>query len=119
VYSAFGFKLPRNSSTQQAAAGNVRFFSGSYRIMKINRVLDRTKAGSIIFFPGHIMLYLGKVANKHYAIHALLKCKKSGGRGKYEEYYPKQVIISALEDLERIKNGTSFIASLVSVTTIE
>jgi hypothetical protein len=131
VYSVFGFKLPRNSSKQQIMGKDNYRFTGSSRapkflaslinrqIYKKNRVLDHdAKAGSILFFPGHVMLYLGKVANKHYVVHSLFKYKKSIGRGKYTEDCPQHVIVSAMEDLRRM-NESSFMDSLFSVTTIE
>jgi hypothetical protein len=133
VYSVFGLRLPRNSQEQQALAKNLEFFSGSDsgsgsgsrsmyfgkgQTMKVNRALDSAKIGSILFFPGHAMLYLGKVANRHYVIHSIFACKKNNGHGKYEKYYPRQVMISALENLKKF-SGVSFIDSLVSIATIE
>lgn len=67
VYSVFGFVFPRNSSKQQSMAGNIFKFDGRNN----KEILDKLMPGSLLFFPGHIMIYLGKIGNRYYIIHAL------------------------------------------------
>ncbi|MGI6680250.1 MAG: NlpC/P60 family protein [Bdellovibrionota bacterium] len=68
VYSVFGFKFPRNSFQQQNLNNSAIIISSR---AKLNEVFDNKKAGSLVFFPGHIMIYLGKRGGKHYIIHAV------------------------------------------------
>jgi hypothetical protein len=93
-------------------------FSGKYRTAKVARTLDSAKAGSILFFPGHVMLYLGKVGNKHYIIHGTFKYMKNNGHGIYEIFNPGQVVISKLEDSKKT-SGVTFMNSINSITTLE
>ena len=68
VYSCFGFKLPRDVSTQKQiptaqSVANMTDYEKSV-------VLDNTPAGAILQFKGHEMLYLGKVNGKYYILNA-------------------------------------------------
>lgn len=69
VYKTFGFNLPRNAGEQEKGPGRVFRFKAGDNIAKRSAVLDRVKPGAVIFMPGHVMMYLGRVDGGHYIIH--------------------------------------------------
>lgn len=67
IYSLFGFKFARNSAAQAQMP-----FEG-YDLTKISETekkarLDKTPIGSLLYFEGHIMMYLGRVDGEYYVI---------------------------------------------------
>ena len=68
VYRSFGIYIPRNSSQQaRMPVATKEFYGiGGQRYEELSEV----KPGSILFMPGHIMIYLGEDNNKHYIIHS-------------------------------------------------
>ncbi|MBQ6258776.1 MAG: SH3 domain-containing protein [Lachnospiraceae bacterium] len=78
VYSCFGLNLARNTSWQMEMPVKKYLFdpvsaSDSEETIAKNleekkAVLDTLPAGSILFFSGHEMIYLGKVDGKYYVI---------------------------------------------------
>lgn len=70
VYKSFGFNLPRNAGEQERGPGRVCRFGAGDSIAARNAVLDWVKPGAALYMPGHVMMYLGRVAGEHYVIHA-------------------------------------------------
>lgn len=109
VYSVFGFRFPRNSGKQQSMAGN---------IFKFNRrnnkeILNKLIPGSLLFFPGHIMLYLGKVDNKYYIVHSV-----GSIHNKNKEKI--RIMMVDISDISRIlrSNYKTFMRELTTATEI-
>lgn len=71
VYRCFGFRLPRNSTYQNKMPCNtVEWTTKTPKSTKyIN--LNNIRPGSILFFKGHIMLYIGEENGKYYVISAM------------------------------------------------
>lgn len=67
IYKCFGLQIPRNTTWQAAMPVNVTNLSGMTDAEK-DAVLNTLRPGAIIQFPGHEMLYLGKVNGRHYTI---------------------------------------------------
>lgn len=67
VYSLFGFRFARNSSAQAEMP-----FEGcdleSATDDEKKKILDETPIGSILYFQGHVMIYLGEVGGEYYVI---------------------------------------------------
>ncbi len=67
VYSLFGFEFARNSAAQAKMP-----FDGYDIKNKTNKekmkILDKISTGSILYFEGHVMLFLGKVGREYYVI---------------------------------------------------
>lgn len=112
VYSVFGFNLPRNSSRQQAAAGKFTLFNENANTLKKNKRLNNTLPGSLLFMEGHIMIYLGKIHNKYFVIHALSSYFENN-----KTIYQTNVTITTL-NLKR-SNGNNFKKDILSVTDME
>ena len=66
VYKTFGFKIPRNSALQQCCGGD--FVKTDENT--IDEELEKSSLGSLLYKPGHIMIYLGKIKNDFYVIHS-------------------------------------------------
>ncbi len=68
VFRTFGFMFPRNTRYQNTSIGNITLLSGKSNAEKLRTITG--KETSLLYQNGHVMLYLGKVNNKHYIIHA-------------------------------------------------
>lgn len=68
VYRSFGIYIPRNSGQQSRMPVTTKEFYGigGQRYEELSEV----KPGSILYMPGHVMIYLGEDKGKHYIIHA-------------------------------------------------
>ncbi len=69
LFNTFGILMPRNSNLQ-ARMGTP--------LGSINRAVS---LATLLRMPGHIMLYLGKHEEKHYAIHSIWGIQKRGSSG--------------------------------------
>lgn len=67
LFSCFGFALPRNSDAIASAPAFITDVKG-LPVAKKNEALDSTEAGSLLWFPGHIMIYLGKYQGDYYVL---------------------------------------------------
>lgn len=110
VYSCFGFKLPRDVSTQSKiptaqSVANMTDYEKSV-------VLDNTPAGAILQFKGHEMLYLGKVNGKYYILNASGSINSNG-----VNTYINTITIYSLDVLRA--NGVSFYSAINNVVNIK
>lgn len=109
IYATFGFFFPRNSSTQQNMTGNAIAVSNRDEVEKI---LSSKMVGSLLYFPGHIMLYLGKRGGENYIIHSLAVYLNEGKKD-----YIMLVLISGLDIIR--KTGNPFKDEITSITEIK
>lgn len=70
IYRCFGFILPRNSRGQAVMPGKTVLFSDMDEQQR-KSALNKVSAGSILYMPGHIMVYLGTAADRYYVISAM------------------------------------------------
>ena len=82
VFSTFGFTMPRNSSRQAAfnAAGR-KDTKGLGEKDKVAILKSLEGRPALLSMPGHIMLYLGIVDGKVYAIHSAWALRESRAPG--------------------------------------
>ena len=106
VYRCFGFELARNT-TWQSAMPVKKYDMTDYTTKKKEAILDDLSLGSILFFPGHEMLYLGKVDGRYYVIDSVSSIIKPGSD---QVQRVRSVIINPL-DLKR-RNGELWIESM-------
>jgi len=72
VYASVGVSLPRNSKEQAQAGEKTAAFEEDEMISNKLAALKKATAGhTVLAMKGHIMLYLGTVNGRPYAIHAL------------------------------------------------
>ncbi|MCL1971431.1 MAG: NlpC/P60 family protein [Endomicrobia bacterium] len=74
IFACFGIKIPRNSTGQIESAG---IFAGSFEkgepdYLRAQRIISNGTPGiTLLFFPGHIMLYVGNEGPNPYIIHSI------------------------------------------------
>jgi len=69
VYKCCGFLLPRNTTQQQSinAGPYCEAFSGTHSQIVSN--LSSYRPGTVVFRPGHVVMYLGYYNGAHYIMH--------------------------------------------------
>ena len=92
LFNTFGMLMPRNSNLQ-AKMGISLGDLGGKTIEDKKKILDRAvPLATLLRLPGHIMLYLGKHEEKHYAIHSLWGFQKKGPSGVQTHKIGKVVV---------------------------
>ena len=110
VFSCFGLYLPGLATNQQRASGQLeRIVLEDMTNAQKEAVLDTVDAGTLVFFTGHIMVYLGEYDGEYYVISA------TGGyheedAGEKEVPYLYNVSVNTL-DVYR-DNGLSWLEDL-------
>lgn len=70
IYKCFGLELPRNTSWQPLTPGACVDLKNQSDAEKL-RKLSMMPAGTMLYFPGHTMVYLGMESGKPYVISAV------------------------------------------------
>jgi len=70
IFRSFGLLMPRNSAQQGKGnyGRNLRFDSNTPETEKLT-ALAQAAPGDLLYFPGHVSLYLGTVAQQPFMIH--------------------------------------------------
>lgn len=68
VYRCFGFVLPRNTGAQRNMACD-GYDMTEESLAARSKILDELEAGALLYSPGHVMVYLGKVDDEYYVLH--------------------------------------------------
>lgn len=76
IYRSFGIKLPRNTREQMNTAGKTIDFTGKTDQQR-RALFQELELGTALYFPGHVMLYIGEYHGDHYVIHAIAECADS------------------------------------------
>ena len=113
IYQCFGLQLPRNTTWQQLVPGKLTDIS-SYTDEQKQAYLETIPAGSLLYFPGHTMVYIGSDSGRGYVISATGSLSDSDGDLKVQSMY--SVIINPLTT--RRGNGRTWLNNLTSVLTI-
>jgi len=117
VFSTMGVSLPRNSKNQAEAGSFFVQFDERTGSKEKEAALDQAPpVTSLLRLNGHIMLYLGKVDGRYYAIHDSSGYRKPG-LFKEEVYKLNQVIVSDLS-LGKGSKKKSLLERLLSINTI-
>ena len=107
IYKCFGLEIPRNTTWQSAMPAMKRDLTG-LDIDQRQAVLDELPPGTILFFRGHEMMYLGEADGLHYVISATGSIMKPGGDTVMRI---RSVIINTLEETFR-PNGNNWLEDL-------
>ncbi|MBR2699397.1 MAG: SH3 domain-containing protein [Clostridia bacterium] len=111
VYKCFGFELPRNTTWQSAMPAmkiNLTDMSAEEKA----EALDALPVGTILFFKGHEMLYLGAHDGRHYVLSSVGSIMNPNGEGVLRI---RSVVINTLEDTVR-GNGNTWLKDLNQAT---
>lgn len=113
IYMCFGIYLPRNTS------GMIKLPMTSVNVEGISserkgELMNSLSAGSLLLFPGHVMVYLGEVNGEHYCISATGSMVNTEGEAVRRV---RSVEINALEDTWR-GNGKTWMDSITYIKAI-
>lgn len=108
IFACFGIRMPRNSSWQ-ARIGR--------EIARFDRFKNLPSGISILYLPGHIMLYLGKDNGNYYVIHDTWAYTEGRWPSRVKKHIGR-VVVSDLSLGEYGKTG-SLLEQLVSVNVID
>lgn len=114
IYHCFGINLPRNASKQAIAAGKQIDVSTYSNEDKQAFILSQP-VGTLLAFPGHIMLYLGEYDGEPYVIH---QSYSFISKDKTTEAQVSCVLVSDLE-VKRSKSGETFLSEITTVNAIK
>ena len=118
VFATVGISLPRDSKNQtQVSDAVVDFDQKSDDITKIAAISKSPAASTILAMKGHIMLYLGTIDGKPYAIHDTTGYKQTVDQ-KEVNYAIDRVIISDLS-LGQGSHKGSLLRRITRTVTIE
>ena len=109
IYQCFGIELPRDTSKQKNTPVLVHDIS-EMTIEEKQNYIEKAPVGSLLYFPGHTMIYIGTENEKSYVISALGSFVQ--GEDAITSY---SVVVNPLT--VKIKNGLTWIDSLTSILT--
>ena len=118
IFACFGIVMPRNSTGQsQVGVFAGGFESGEPEYIRAQRIIKNADpAIAVLYFPGHIMLYVGHDRQKPYIIHSIW------GYGEDTEKESKKYVINRVAitsmDLGEASDKGSLLQRTVSVKNI-
>ncbi|MCU0584086.1 MAG: hypothetical protein MUE57_09650, partial [Syntrophales bacterium] len=114
VFSTFGFTMPRNSRRQAAfnPAGR-KDTAALSEADKIKTLKDLGNRPALLYMPGHIMIHLGIVDGKPYAIHSAWGLRESRLLGE-KTVMAGRVVVS---DITRGGGGRGSLLKRVTAVT--
>lgn len=68
VYRCFGFVMPRNTGAQRNLVWPGEKVSG-YSSSERRELLEQTDMGTLLYSPGHVMMFLGEYEGEYYVLH--------------------------------------------------
>ena len=113
VYKCFGIELPRDSKNQVKIFDKVLDISNLTDIEK-EKYISTLPIGSILFFPGHVMMYIGTENSINYVINAVGSLIDGKDKDIKKIY---SIIINSLE--VKRANGYSWINSITKVVNFK
>lgn len=117
IYRSFGIIMPRNSSQQVKIGRTITDFSEDNRIEKRIEALKDVMGGTtILYFPGHIMLYLGRYSGGDYVIHAVYGIRQKTSTGENLIKINKVVVSKLYNGDEGV--GNSLLERIVKIQDI-
>ena len=110
VYACFGFCLPRTAEAIMKLGGFEYTDMSAMSDAEKLRALDTVPAGSLLGFPGHIMIYLGRSGGRAYVISAVGSFGPADMQGGYD-CAVNSVTVNSLADTRR-RSGKTWLESL-------
>lgn len=115
IYRSFGIRLPRNSDQQVQITGAISL-QGKDRNERL-KIIEGLRPGSVLYMPGHAMMYLGVYEGKHYIIHDVASVNEKGQGKELKQIELYQVAVTPLEVCN--SKGIEYIMNLTTVAEIE
>ncbi|MBR2744576.1 MAG: C40 family peptidase [Clostridia bacterium] len=112
IYKCFGLDIPRNTTWQQKIPGRFTDIS-SMTVEEKQNYFKTIPAGSLVYFPGHAMMYIGSEDDMGYVISDTGSLSDSEGELDVRSMYT--VILNPLST--RRGNGNTWVHQLTGVIT--
>lgn len=110
VFRCFGFYLPRNTDHQAKCTGMTLKLEGQNQATRVELLKD-LQPGALLYFNGHVMLYLGQDNGSYYVINALGSYGRfTAGSTRLDRVRVHGVVVNDL-NLHRV-NGKLFLNEL-------
>lgn len=113
AFACFGFSLPRTAAAIMELRGFERLSIAAYSPAEKLSGLESCPAGTLLAFPGHIMVYLGSVGGQAYVLSSAGSFGPSSPRPGYD-YSVNTVCVTSLAHTRR-RSGPTWLESLDSV----
>ncbi len=110
VYGLFGFEFARNSAMQARMNFEGYELAGMTEKEK-KEILEKLPIGSLVYFKGHIMLYLGKTDGEYYVISETARISEGG-----ELINAHSCMVTPLS--VKRQNGNTWLRELAAVLSI-
>lgn len=119
VFGCFGLILPRNSLAQIKSGNKQINLDKNLFDEEKNKIIisNSTPAISLLYLPGHIMIYIGNEKNKPYVIHAIWGTEHFTNKKTSTVSFIQRVIVSNLEIGKGTSKG-SLLERLTKVNTL-
>ncbi len=112
VYRSVGIEIPRDTKKQEKSMPRSISLNGMNREQRLE-ILRKTKPGSLLFVPGHVMIYLGTDdKNEPIVIHSL-SSYFTFEDGKTVKHYVRKILVSDLHFTNR--NNVEMIDRITSI----
>ena len=112
VYRSVGIELPRDTSRQEKAMARSISLKNMNREQRLD-ILKKSKPGSLLFAPGHVMMYLGMDNDGEPLVIHSMSSYFTFDDGKTLKHYVRKVLVSDLHFMN--KNKVEMIDRITSV----
>lgn len=108
IFGCFGILLPRNSMAQINVGSKTTSLTKGISDKEKNKEIIKyaTSAMSLLYLPGHIMLYIGTDNNKPYIIHAIWGTENNLDNKEKSVSFINRVVVSGLNIGENTTKGS-------------
>lgn len=110
IYRCFGMNIPRNTNWQQNVP-NTRISLSGYSDAQKQAILEKLPLGSLLYFPGHTMVYVGSENSVGYVISDTGRLSDPEGELNVVSAY--SVIINPLS--ARRADGSKWLSNLTAI----
>jgi hypothetical protein len=118
VYRSMGVQLPRNSGDQaRSPALRHRLFGPGDSHETRMRALAEAQVGDLIYIPGHVMMFLGRVDGEPYVIHDVGGLVFRDGEGRMRWTKTNEVSVTPLLPL-LVDEKLSYVDAMTSLVSI-
>lgn len=117
VYKSFGVLMPRNTGQQADGryAPTLRFDAPD--VAGVTAALQKLQAGDLIYLPGHVVMYLGRIDGEPYVIHDRTVMEYLSSTGEVYQGTLSGVSVTPLTPL-LAENGQNFLANIYAIKRI-
>ncbi|GAB3036391.1 NlpC/P60 family protein [Bowmanella dokdonensis] len=118
IYRTFGILMPRNSGQQGKGSygQNRRFDANSSEEDKLS-ALRQLDVGDLIYFPGHVVMYLGDEQGEPYVIHDVHGMAYQDAQGNYYQGGLNGVSVTPLLPM-RLSSSISYLDRIYTIKSI-